>query len=104
MWNLDGVVITDVNSGGASSSYYDFNAFEEVNITTGGNDLRQQTGGIGINFVTRRGTNQFKGSIYGEDGNHRFESTNLPSELATDSRLKLASGGYTDKANHTDNI
>src|SRR5207249_3804551 len=41
MWNLDGVVITDVTSGGASSSYYDLNAFEEVNITTGGNDLKQ---------------------------------------------------------------
>ena len=104
MWNLDGVVITDVNSGGASSSYYDFNAFEEVNITTGGNDLRQQTGGIGINFVTRRGTNQFKGSVNVEDLNHRWESTNLPSELASDSRLKLASGGFADKANHTDNI
>ena len=64
MWNLDGVVITDVNSGGASSSYYDFNAFDEVNISTGGNDLRQQTGGIGINFVTRRGTNKFKGTLY----------------------------------------
>ena len=56
--------------GGASSSVYDFNAFDEVNISTGGNDLRQQTGGIGINFVTRRGTNKFKGNIYVSDNNH----------------------------------
>jgi hypothetical protein len=61
MWNLDGIVITDVNSGGASSSYYDFNAFEEVNISTGGNDLRQQTGGIGINFVTAPRHQQVQG-------------------------------------------
>jgi hypothetical protein len=106
MWNLDGVVITDVNSGGASSSYYDFNAFEEVNISTGGNDLRQQTGGIGINFVTRRGTNKFKGTFYVADNNHDMESTNLPgSEVsASDSRLALPGGGFADKANHTDNI
>ena len=104
MWNLDGVVITDVNSGGASSSYYDFNAFDEVNISTGGNDLRQQTGGIGINFVTRRGTNKFKGNIYVADNNHKMESTNRPSELANDSRLALPGGGFADKANHTDNI
>jgi len=104
MWNLDGVVITDVNSGGASSSYYDFNAFEEVNVTTGGNDLRQQTGGIGINFVTRRGTNKFKGTVYVADNNHKMESTNVPSELTTDSRLKLPSGAFADKANNSDNI
>ena len=104
MWNLDGVVITDVTSGGASSSYYDFNAFEEVNVTTGGNDLKQQTGGIGINFVTRRGTNRFKGSVTVSDNNHKMESTNLPTELAKDSRLALPGGGFADKANHTDNI
>jgi hypothetical protein len=104
MWNLDGIVITDVNSGGASSSYYDFNAFEEVNITTGGNDLRQQTGGIGINFVTRRGTNKFKGTVYVADNNHKMESSNLPSELTKDSRLALPGGGFADKANHSDNI
>src|SRR4029453_6322193 len=102
MWNLDGVVITDVNSGGASSSYYDFNAFEEVNISTGGNDLRQQTGGIGINFVTRRGTNKFKGNVYVADSNDSIESTNRPSELANDSRLALPGGGFAEKANHTD--
>src|SRR6185295_10442962 len=104
MWNLDGVVITDVNSGGASSSYYDFNAFEEVNISTGGNDLRQQTGGIGINFVTRRGTNKFKGNFYAAINNDGLESSNLPAELKTDARLALPGGGFADKANHTDKI
>ena len=61
MWNLDGVVITDTTSGGASSSYFDFDAFDEVAINTGGNDLKVQTGGIGINFVTKRGTNHSRG-------------------------------------------
>ena len=61
MWNLDGVVVTDTGSAGASPTYFDFDAFEEISVTTGGNDLRVQTGGIGINFVTQRGTNEFHG-------------------------------------------
>ncbi|PYQ03934.1 MAG: hypothetical protein DMF82_11965 [Acidobacteria bacterium] len=93
-WNLDGVVITDVNSNGASSSYYDFDAFEEINVTTGGGDLKVATGGIGINFVTKRGTNAFHGSLRGFLANHKLQSNNLPSELE----------GVKDQANHTDQI
>lgn len=99
MWNLDGVVITDTTSGGASSSYFDFDAFDEVAINTGGNDLKVQTGGIGINFVTKRGTNEFKGSARVNINNDAMESSNLPAELKGDARLKGA-----DKANHTDQI
>jgi len=99
MWNLDGVVITDTTSGGASSSYYDFDAFDEVAISTGGNDLKVQTGGLGINFVTRRGTNAFKGSAKFTFDNDSLESSNLPRSLQSDSRLLGA-----NKANHTDQI
>ena len=63
MWSYDGVVITDVTSYGASSTYFDFDSFDEVNVTTGGGDLKVQTGGLGLNFVTKRGTNTFHGSI-----------------------------------------
>ncbi|PYQ49938.1 MAG: hypothetical protein DMF78_16960, partial [Acidobacteria bacterium] len=80
-WNLDGVVITDVNSNGASSSYYDFDAFEEINVTTGGGDLKVATGGIGINFVTKRGTNAFHGSARGFLANHKLQSDNTPAEV-----------------------
>ena len=99
MWNLDGVVITDTTSGGASSSYFDFDAFDEVAVNTGGNDLKVQTGGLGINFITRRGTNQFKGSVKYSLDNHSMESSNLPDALKGDARL-----GGASKANHTDRI
>jgi hypothetical protein len=62
MWNLDGIMITDPSAIGSTPTYYDFDAFQEVQFTTGGNDIKQQTGGIGINFVTKRGSNQFRGS------------------------------------------
>src|SRR4051794_19776056 len=37
-WSLDGVDITDLSATGASPSYYDFDAFEEMTINTGGVD------------------------------------------------------------------
>ena len=34
MWNLDGVVITDMAAIGASPTYFDYDAFDEIQITT----------------------------------------------------------------------
>ena len=41
---------------GASPTYYDFDAFQEMTINTGGVDVTQQTGGVGVNLVTKSGT------------------------------------------------
>jgi hypothetical protein len=81
MWNLDGIMITDPASIGSTPTYYDFDAFQEVQFTTGGNDVRQQTGGIGINFVTKRGTNDFKGSGRFFGTNKKLQSHNVSSDL-----------------------
>ena len=48
-WNLDGVQIDDMAAAGASPTYYDYDAFEEIAVNTGGNNLNVQTGAIGIN-------------------------------------------------------
>ncbi len=61
-WNVDGVNITDVGALGSSPTYYDFDSFEEMQITTGGVDPRIQTPGVQLNMVTKRGTNDVKGS------------------------------------------
>lgn len=61
-WNVDGVSITDFGATGSSPTYYDFEAFEEMQITTSGTDPRIQTPGVQINIVTKRGTNDFRGS------------------------------------------
>ena len=44
MWNLDGLVITDMSATGASPTYFDFDAFQEINVTTGGADLADADG------------------------------------------------------------
>jgi Carboxypeptidase regulatory-like domain len=61
-WNVDGVNITDMGATGSSPTYYDFDTFEEFQITTGGSDPRIQTAGVQMNMVTKRGTNDFSGN------------------------------------------
>src|SRR5207249_11319896 len=87
-WSLDGVDITDMAATGASPSYYDFDAFEEMTITTGGVDVTQQTGGVGINLVTKSGTDKFRGSSRFYVTDQKVESVNV-----TDAQ-RLQNAGY----------
>ena len=66
---------------GAAPIYFDFNAFEEIQITTGAADASQQTGGININLVTRSGSNVFKGSGQVLFANKNLQSQNVTEEL-----------------------
>jgi hypothetical protein len=80
-WALDGVDITDQSAVGASPMYYDFDMFQEMQVVTGGADAAQQTAGVGINFVTRSGTNVFRGSTRLYLTDERFQSDNLTDEV-----------------------
>ena len=81
VWTMDGVPITDMATAGASPTYFDYDAFDEIQISTGGNDIKQATGGVGLNFVVKRGTNQFRGTARGYYTGEDLEATNLPDEL-----------------------
>ena len=88
-WTLDGVDITDVAATGASSIYFDFDSFQEMQVTTAGGDTAQQTSGIAINVVTRSGTDVFRGS-----GRFFVTDDSLESENIDDSlRLQGAGAG-----------
>jgi len=82
VWSMDGVVITDPAAIGSSPSYYDFDAFEEMQITVGGADVTVQTGGIAMNMVTRRGGNKMTlgGRFYYSDEN--MQAVYSPEKLA----------------------
>jgi hypothetical protein len=56
-WTIDGMQITD-RSSGSSPTNYDFDSFEEMNISTGTLDVEHRDPGIVINMVTRRGGNK----------------------------------------------
>ncbi len=81
VWTMDGVNITDMSATGASPSYYNYDNFEEIQVSTAGQDIKQSTGGIGLNLVVKRGTNQFHGGFRGYFDNEAMESDNVPDEL-----------------------
>jgi hypothetical protein len=97
VWNMDGVMITDMSATGASPTYFDYDAFEEIQISTGASDIRQPTGGVGLNFVTKRGTNSLRGTLRGYYTDDSLESCNVPDEL-------LATGTTCETADHNKQI
>jgi len=60
-WNINGAVVSDIASGNSSPTYYDFDSFEEIQITTAGADASQQGAGVQVNFITRSGSNKLTG-------------------------------------------
>ena len=99
MWNLDGLVVTDMSATGASPTYFDFDAFQEISVTTGGADLAVQAGGIGINMTTKRGTNAFHGGVRMFFAHDDLSSGNVPDSMKNDPRLQ-----GSDKADHISQI
>ena len=61
-WVIDGAQVTDMHHLGATPGYFDFDQFSQVDLSTGGNDITKATAGVSLNLVTKRGTNEFRGS------------------------------------------
>lgn len=80
VWNVDGGNITDMASS-SSSLYFDFDAFEEIQVQTGGSDASVQSSGVSVNLVTRSGGNTLRGSsrFYVVDNN--LQGDNITPEL-----------------------
>jgi hypothetical protein len=84
VWSVDGVVITDMSATGSTPAYYDFDSFQEMQISTGGSDSTIATGGVVLNIVTKRGTNEYRGSARylqvpgGTQSNTTFTSSDVP--------------------------
>ncbi len=97
VWTMDGINITDMAATGASPSYYNYDNFEEIQVSTAGQDIKQPTGGMGLNLIVKRGTNQFHGGARGYFDNHAMESTNVPAEL-------VAAGVTPEQADHNKQI
>jgi hypothetical protein len=94
---MDGINITDMAATGASPSYYNYDNFDEIQVSTAGQDIKQPTGGMGLNLIVKRGTNQFHGGARGYFDNHAMESSNVPDELK-------AAGVTPETADHNKQI
>ena len=80
-WNMDGIAITDMGSLGASPTYYDFDMFQEMQVTTGGADPANATPGVQLNFVLRSGTSRWRGTSRYYFENDDLQSDNVSSDL-----------------------
>src|SRR5215471_4429849 len=76
-WTMDGAVVSDIASGNSSPTYYDFDSFDEINVTKGGSDASQQGAGVQVNFITKSGGNTLRGSGRFYRTNQVFESNNI---------------------------
>jgi hypothetical protein len=85
IYAVDGATLTDSFYGfaldrqnGGTSAFLDFGAVEDVEVITGGSSLDQQTSGVTINVVTKRGTNNLKGSARFLYASANWQSDNTP--------------------------
>ncbi len=93
-FQLDGTEITDMRATGASPTYYDFDQFAEMSFTTGGSDVTKSTSGVAVNLVTKRGTNEFRGSarFYNTQATGYFGGLLEASEPNIESELYQSNG------------
>lgn len=97
-WNIDGIPVTDMGAAGSTPTYYDFDMFQEMAVTTGGADASNPTAGVQLNMVLKKGTNTAHGNanIYFE--NEKLQGNNLDPTLAQrigGSTAACKDSGYT---------
>ncbi|HMA54465.1 MAG TPA: carboxypeptidase-like regulatory domain-containing protein, partial [Acidobacteriota bacterium] len=81
-WVVDGIDVTDPVDLGLSDVNFDFDAIDVIAVTTGGAaDVTQQTAGIAVNLLTRRGGNRMAGAARFFLTDHAFQADNLTTTL-----------------------
>lgn len=58
---LNGINVGDPAAIGAAGFYYDFDAFEDIQVSTGAHDITVPTSGVFLNMVTKTGGESWKG-------------------------------------------
>jgi hypothetical protein len=92
-WNMDGIAITDMAALGSTPTYYDFDMFQDMQVTTGGADVTSPTPGVQLNMVLKSGSNTPRGSTRIFFENEDMQSNNLSKDLAA------TIGGTSGKGN-----
>jgi hypothetical protein len=94
-WNMDGISITDAASQGSSPTYYDFDSFQEISVTTGGADVTTVSPGVQLNFVMKSGSNTPHGDARFFFENESLQGNNLDPAIATQIGSKTGKGNRT---------
>src|SRR5262245_32393459 len=59
---LNGINVGDPAAIGAAGFYYDFDAFDDIQVSTGAHDITVPTSGVFLNMVTKTGGNRWNGT------------------------------------------
>src|SRR5438874_1853577 len=59
---LNGINVGDPAAIGAAGFYYDFDAFDDIQVSTGAHDITVPTSGVFLNMITETGGNRWAGS------------------------------------------
>jgi hypothetical protein len=81
-WSIDGVPITDMGATGSTPTYYDFDMFQEMSITTGGANAQNPTPGVQLNLVLKKGSNTPHGNARYYFENEGLQANNMDPALA----------------------
>ncbi len=87
VYQVDGATSTDnaygnpfARQNGGTNTFFDFATIQDVEVSTGGSVLDQQTSGVTINVVTKRGTNEYHGAARFLYASGNWQSDNTPQE------------------------
>ncbi|MDE3156673.1 MAG: TonB-dependent receptor [Acidobacteriota bacterium] len=78
---LNGINVGDPAAIGYTQFYYDYDAFQEIQVSVGAIDLSVPSGGVFMNMVTKSGTDEFHGSGSFYWQGHQTQSSNIDSAL-----------------------
>lgn len=97
---LNGVNVNDPSAQGFSMNYYDPSSFENIQVSSGAQDIAVGTAGVFINMVTKSGTNKFSGQgLFTCQGNCKGIKTQ--SHNVDDALLKA---GFRSDSNSVDYV
>jgi hypothetical protein len=74
---IEGIVVTGLFGAGFTP---DYGALEEVSIVIAGNGAEWASAGIHTDIVTKSGSNQYRGTVYGAAEHRRLQSSNVDAD------------------------
>ena len=92
---LNGINVGDPAAIGAAGFYYDFDAFDDIQVSTGAHDITVPTSGVFTNMVTKTGGNTWGGRT-------TFTYTNDSLQGRNDTDSTLQSYGFRPNGNTSD--
>lgn len=78
---LNGINVGDPSAIGFTGFYYDYDAFEQIQVSTGANDISVPSSGVFLNMVTKTGGNKWSGKASGFWQGKSTQAKNVDSTL-----------------------